>query len=367
MRFTEIPGLHEIKERLTDSVRRGNVAHALLFDGRSGSAALPVALAFATYVNCPNPGTNDSCGQCASCNKYDKLIHPDLSFTFPTAGGKKVLSENFMAEWREFVRENPFGSYSDWLNKISIRQGNIPVEESRQIIQNLSLKSYEGGYKVVVIWNVESMAAPAANALLKILEEPPEKTLFLLVTSDYNRLLPTIQSRVQRVAVRELEEDELTGFLTGRHGQTAERAARIAFLSGGNINSALGLIGQDETDHKEWFVNWMRFCFVFDVARLVPAADRFDEFSKEEQKNILEYGLKILREIYLENIGLGHMIQLENEELTFVQKFSRVFRFENIDRVSEAISEAILHIERNVRAKIVFMDLSLTMATLIKK
>jgi len=367
MRFTEIPGLNEIKERLIDSVKRGNVAHALLFDGRSGSAALPVALAFATYVNCEHPGADDSCGQCASCSKYDKLIHPDLSFTFPTAGGKKVLSENFMAEWREFVKENPFGSYSDWLNRINIRQGNIPVEESRQIIQNLSLKSYEGGYKIVVIWNVESMAAPAANALLKILEEPPEKTLFLLVTSDYNRLLPTIQSRVQRVAVRELDEGELTGFLTGRHGQAGERAARIAFLTGGNINSALGLLGHDETDHKEWFVNWMRFCFVFDLARLVPAADRFDEFSKEEQKNILEYGLKILREIYMENIGLGHMIKLENEELTFVQKFSKVFRFENIDRISEAISEAILHIERNVRAKIVFMDLSLTMAALIKK
>lgn len=367
MRFNEIPGLSEIKERLTDSVKRGNVAHALLFDGRSGSAALPLALAFATYVNCENHGEDDSCGQCASCNKYDKLIHPDLSFTFPTAGGKKVLSENFIAEWRTFVKENPFGSYSDWLNHINIRQGNIPVEESRQIIQNLSLKSYEGGYKVVVIWNVESMAAPAANALLKILEEPPEKTLFLLVTSDYNRLLPTIQSRVQRVAVRELEDDELIGFLVSRHGSTRERAAKMAFLTGGNINSALGLLGQEETDHKEWFVNWMRFCFVFDLAKLVPAADRFDEFSKEEQKNILEYGLKILREIYMENIGLGQMIKLENDELTFVQKFSKVFRFENIDRVSEAISEAILHIERNVRAKIVFMDLSLTMAALIKK
>jgi len=366
MRFAEIPGLDEIKARLIDSVNRGNVAHALLFDGRNGSAALPLALAFATYVNCEHPGETDSCGQCASCNKYGKLMHPDLSFTFPTAGGKKVLSENFMAEWREFVKESPFGSYSDWLNHINIRQGNIPVEESRQIIQNLSLKSYEGGYKVVVIWNVESMAAPAANALLKILEEPPEKTLFLLVTSDYNRLLPTIQSRVQRVAVRELEEQEMMDFLVNSRGQTRERASRTAFLTEGNINLALSHLGQEETDHKEWFVNWMRYCFVFDLAKLVPVADRFDEFSKEEQKNILEYGLKVLREIYLENVGLSQMIRLENEELTFVQKFSKVFRFDNIDRVSEAISGAMMHIERNVRAKIVFMDLSLTMAALIK-
>ncbi len=367
MRFAEIPGLNEVKERLADSVSKGNVAHALLFDGRSGSVALPLALAFATYANCENRNGNDSCGQCPTCSKYDKLIHPDLSFTFPTAGGKKVLSENFMTEWREFVRETPFGTYSDWLNHIQIKQGNIPVEESRQIIQNLSLKSYEGGYKVVLIWHVEAMAPPAANALLKILEEPPGKTLFLLVTSDYNRLLPTIQSRVQRIAVRELDTEEMVPFLTDKFGQTRERATRIAFLTDGNVNAALGLLGQGETDYKEWFANWMRFCFVFDLAKLVPLADDFDGFSKEEQKFILEYGLKILREIYLENIGLGTMIKLENEELTFVQKFSKVFRFENIDRISEAMSEAMLHIERNVRAKIVFMDLSLTMAALIKK
>ena len=367
MRFAEIPGLNEVKARLTDSVKKGNVAHALLFDGHSGGVALPLALAFATYVNCTHAGETDSCGECANCNKYDKLIHPDLSFTFPTAGGKKVLSENFMAEWRSFVRQHPFGTYSEWISYINIKQGNIPVEESRQIIQNLSLKSYEGGYKVVIIWHIEAMAAPAANALLKILEEPPEKTLFLLVTSDYNRLLPTIQSRVQRIAVRALEDEEMIAVLVNRYGLTREAAGKTAFLAEGNMNAALRLLDQGETDYKEWFANWMRYCFVFDVAKLVPAADRFDEFSKEEQKNILEYGLKILREIYLENIDLSTLVKLENEELTFVQKFSKVFRFENIGKVSEAMTEAIQHIDRNVRAKIVFMDLSLTMAALIRK
>ncbi|ADQ18691.1 DNA polymerase III gamma/tau subunits-like protein [Leadbetterella byssophila DSM 17132] len=367
MKFSDIPGLEETKGRLKDAVRTGHLAHALLFDGKPGGAALPMALALATYVNCEQSGGEDACGQCPACSKYDKLIHPDLTFTFPTAGGKKVLSENFLGEWRNFVKEDPYGTYTDWLNYIGIKQGNIPVEESRQIIQNLSLKSYEGGYKIVLIWNVESMAAPAANALLKILEEPPAKTLFLLVTSDYNRLLATIQSRVQRVAVRDLNEEEMVDYLTQYRQIDPERAKRIAFLSEGNLSDALSRLGREESEHKEWFANWMRYCYVFDIAKIVPTCDQFDEFSKEEQKGVLEYGLKILREIYLENVGLSSMVKLENEELVFVQKFSKVFNFANIGKISEAISDAILHIERNVRAKIVFLDLSMIMATLIKK
>mgnify|MGYP000983005980 CR=1 FL=1 len=248
MQFAKIPGLSDTKERLIDSVKKGNVAHALLFDGKSGSAALPMALAFATYLNCEQPSDSDSCGQCAACNKINKLAHPDLAFAFPTAGGKKVLSENFMSEWREFVIETPFGSYTDWLNHINIKQGNIPVEEPRQIIQSLSLKSYEGGYKMVIIWNIESMAAPAANALLKILEEPPERTVFLLVSSDYNRLLPTIQSRVQRVAVMELSFDDTVTFLVEKYNLSETRAGQIAFLTDGNINESLKLIEQKENN-----------------------------------------------------------------------------------------------------------------------
>lgn len=366
MQFAKIPGLSDTKERLIDLVKRGNVAHALLFDGKSGSAALPMALAFATYINCEQPTAVDSCGQCSNCHKINKLSHPDLTFAFPTAGGKKVLSENFMSEWRDFVSENPFGTYTDWLNHINIKQGNIPVEESRQIIQGLSLKSYEGGYKMVVIWNVESMAAPAANSLLKILEEPPEKTIFLLITSDYNRLLPTIQSRVQRVAVSELTFDETVKFLIEIKHVSETRAGQIAFLTDGNINSSIKLIEQKDSNHKEWFANWMRYCYAFDLGKLVPASEEFDSLSKEEQKAMLEYGLKILREIYLQNVGILELIKLENEELSFVQKFSKVFKFENIDRISEAISEAVVSIDRNLRAKIVFMDLSMTISSLIK-
>jgi DNA polymerase-3 subunit delta' len=366
MRFSQIPGLRETKEQLINAVKTNHVAHALLFDGASGSAALPMALAFSAYVNCENPTENDSCGTCPSCLKIDKIAHPDFIFAYPTAGGKKVLSENFIKQWRDFVKENPFAGLSDWLEYIEIKQGNIPVEESRQIIQNLSLKSYEGGYKIVLIWMVEAMGQSAANALLKILEEPPEKTLFLLVTNDSNRLLTTIISRTQRIAVRNLSESEMVTFLTDSNGLNHERAAQIAFLSEGNINRAFEILNQKDQNEKDWFANWMRYCYAFDLTKLIPLADEFDALTKESQKSLLDYGLKIIREIYLECVGAKNLIKLEGDELTFVQKFSRVFKFENLDKISEAISEAQMLIERNVRAKIMFLDLSLTISRLIK-
>ncbi|MDP1815648.1 MAG: DNA polymerase III subunit delta' [Leadbetterella sp.] len=366
MLFAEIPGLEEVKNHLINSVKTNHVAHAILFDGASGSASLPMALAFATYINCQQPSDNDSCGVCASCQKIKKIAHPDFIFAYPTAGGKKILSENFIKEWRNFLEESPYGTLSDWLEAIEIKQGNIPVEESRQIIQNLSLKSYEGGYKIVLIWMVEAMGQSAANALLKILEEPPEKTLFLLITSDSNRLLTTIISRTQRISIRNNSNSELTSFLVKTKGVSEERASQIFFLSEGNINKALEIIDQKDQNEKNWFANWMRYCYAFDLSKLIPLADDFDAQTKENQKSLLEYGLKIIREIYLQSVGTENLIKLEGEELQFVQKFSKVFKFENISHIVDEISYSQFLIERNVRAKIIFLDTSLAIARLIK-
>jgi DNA polymerase-3 subunit delta' len=325
-----------------------------------------MALAFATYINCQQPSDFDSCGVCASCQKIKKIAHPDFIFAYPTAGGKKILSENFIKEWRNFLEESPYGTLSDWLEAIEIKQGNIPVEESRQIIQNLSLKSYEGGYKIVLIWMVEAMGQSAANALLKILEEPPEKTLFLIVTSDSNRLLSTIISRTQRILIRNNSNSELSSFLVKMKGISEERANQIYFLSEGNINKALEIIDQKDQNEKNWFANWMRYSYSFDLGKLVPLSDEFDALTKENQRGLLDYGLKIIREIYLQSVGAESLIKLEGEELEFVQKFSKVFKFENISQISDLISEAQMLIERNVRAKIVFLDISLNIARLIK-
>jgi DNA polymerase-3 subunit delta' len=200
---------------------------------------LALALAYATYINCENKQVDDACGKCPSCNKMSKLAHPDVNYIFPTAGGKAVLSENFMVQWRTFVKETPYGNLSDWLERISIKQGNIPAEESRQLIQKLSLKSYEGGYKIAIIWQAEMLNIAAGNALLKVLEEPPEQTLFLLVANSSDKLLTTIISRTQRIAIRSFTPDEIVSYLTQKQDIGIERAKQVAYLSDGNLNHAL--------------------------------------------------------------------------------------------------------------------------------
>src|SRR6218665_89881 len=244
-----------------------------------------------------------------------KLAHPDVNYLFPTAGGKSVLSENFMPQWRDFVKTTPFGNLSDWLEKIGVKQGNIPAEEARQLIQKLSLKSYEGGYKIVIIWQAECLHNTTANALLKILEEPPEQTLFLLVCNSMDRLLTTIISRAQRVAIRNFSQDEVIKYLMKKGLDNEERAAQIAFLSDGDMNKAEELMEQKIQNEQEWFANWMRYCYAFDVSKLIPLADEFDTLSKETQKGLFEYGLKILRELFLYTQSAEQLVRIEGEEL----------------------------------------------------
>jgi DNA polymerase III subunit delta' len=366
MLFKEIIGLESSKKSLIKAVTDNHVAHAQLFHGNEGSGALAMALAFATYINCQDKQVDDSCGKCASCTKMSKFAHPDVNYIFPTAGGKKVLSENFMAEWRSFLSENPYGDLSSWLEKISIKQGNIPVEEARQLIVNLSLKSYEGGYKIVIIWQAELLNIAAANALLKILEEPPEKTIFLLVCSQIDKILTTIISRTQRLAIPSFTEEDICEYLTKTDSVSLERAKQIAFLADGNLTKALNIIDSKDLDQHQWFANWMRYCFSFDVVKLVGLADEFDAQIKESQKGMFEYGLRILRELFLFANGAEKLVKLEGEELTFIQKFSKVFKIDNLDKIQKIISEAHYSIERNARAKMVFLDVSLSIARLIK-
>jgi DNA polymerase-3 subunit delta' len=365
MRFLDIIGLDSQKATLIQAVQKNHVAHAQLFHGAEGSANLALALAFGAFVNCENPSDNDSCGKCASCSKMDKLAHPDMSFIFPTAGGKKVLSENFMAEWRSFAQENVYGNLTDWLEKIEIKQGNIPVEEVRKLIQNLSLKSYEGGYKLVYIWLPEKLSISTANAILKILEEPPAQTFFLLVCNDAQNLLTTILSRVQRFAVPKFTDENVASFLLSQ-GVTAKNANGIALLSNGNLNKALKLSQSKNDSQHEWFANWMRFCYAFNLMELVPMSDEFDTFTKEQQKQIFDYSLTIFRELFLVASGNDNLAKLEENQMDFVKKFSKAFNMNNLQKICELVDEGIFHIERNVRAKVVFLDISLQLARLIK-
>ncbi|MCR9063244.1 MAG: DNA polymerase III subunit delta [Cytophagales bacterium] len=365
MRFRDINGLEAQKNTLIQSVKKNHVAHAQLFHGSEGSGNLALALAFGSFLNCEKPSDTDSCGECSSCVKTDKLIHPDITFIFPTAGGKKVLSENFMAEWREFVLDHPYKNSTDWLEKINIKQGNIPVEEARKLIQNLSLKSYEGGYKLIYLWLPEYLSISTANAILKVLEEPPEKTLFFLICNNSENLLTTIISRTQRFAIPKFTDEEISVNLYNR-GIDSVRAKEIAMLADGNMHKALEIAQSKNDNLHDWFANWMRYCYGFKVLDLVPMADEFDALNKEQEKQILEYALTIFREIFLVAGGNENMVKLEESALDFVQKFAKVFNIGNLSKMTELLDEAIFHIDRNVRAKIVFLDISLKLAQLIK-
>jgi DNA polymerase-3 subunit delta' len=234
------------------------------------------------------------------------------------------------------------------------------------LIQKLSLKSYEGGYKIAIIWQAEMLNIAAGNALLKVLEEPPEQTLFLLVASSSDKLLTTIISRTQRIAVRSFTSDEIVSYLTQKQDIGLERAKQVAYLADGNLNHALEIAHKADDDQHSWFATWMRMCYALNILKLVPMADEFDAHGKEYQKSMLEYGLSIFREIFLYCNGGETLIRLEGDELVFVQKFSNVLNISNLEAITNLLGESHYHIERNGRAKMIFLDISLAIARLMR-
>ncbi len=373
MLFNDIPGLEEVKTTLRRSVQQNHVAHALLFDGNSGGGGLSLALAFATYVNCENQQALDSCGSCASCTKMNKLIHPDLHSIFPLPRAPKD-SEDLMGEltpqWRTFIQQSPFRVLQEWLAHINAtqnQQGIIPIKEARGIIGKLSLKSFEAEYKVMVVWQPELLNLQAANALLKILEEPPKKTLFLLVTEQSDRLLTTILSRVQRIIIPTFTDEDVRNYLQEHHNADETRAKQIAYLCDGNLSEARQLMLENVDERPAWFAEWMRLCYKQDLIQLVKLADSFDTMSKEKQKGLFDYSLRLFRDMLVFTQGAGELLRVPDEELNFVQNFSKAVPLSSLEQMVIELNEAYFHTERNVRAKMVFLDLSLTMAQLFQR
>lgn len=389
MRFSEIPGQHKIKQRLILSVIENRVSHAQLFLGPEGSGKLALALAYAQYINCRNRTPEDSCGTCPSCNKYNKLIHPDLHFLYPInktkeIDEKKVTNKDFIIPWREFLLENNFFvSLPDWYDKIGIekKQGIINAEDADSVNHTLAYKAYEAEYKVMIIWMIEKMNTVAANKLLKNLEEPPDKTLFILISENHDQVISTILSRTQLVKIPRLEEDAIFESLTSRYQLPAENLRNIARQAEGNFKIAVDCTEQATGDssspdlEKERFIllrDWMRRIYVFGakkkeydslqevIARLVG------DGSREKQKEILGYSLKMLRLCMQYHLGNKQLVLFTGEELDFISKFSAFIHPRNISRIDEEINRAIFHIERNANANIVFTDLSHIVAHLIK-
>jgi DNA polymerase-3 subunit delta' len=374
--FNEIIGQDETKQLLLRSVKTNHLAHALLFDGPSGSANLTLALALAQYVNCEERQHDDACGRCASCVKIQKLVHPDLHMVFPVANlAKGKTSEAYLSDWRKFLLDTPYRTLPDWLETVGAdnKQGNISAEEARNILQKLSLKAYEGAYKIMLIWLPELMNVPSANALLKVLEEPPAQTLFLLVTNQPDKLLITILSRTQRIAVRAFTDEEVTTHLRQHLNLDETTARRMAYLADGNLAEALKLAQQNDSparsggpDNHTWFADWMRTCYRQDLISLVKQADQFDGFSKEKQKGLIDYSIRLYRDLFLWQQGASALLRLPDDELTFVKNFAKYLTIQHIEQIVADLNEAAYHLERNARAKMILLDMSLTFSRLIR-
>jgi DNA polymerase-3 subunit delta' len=376
MRFSDIPGQQQVKQLLVRSVQQNHVAHAQLFRGAEGSAALPLALAFAAFLNCENrtPDADDSCGRCPGCQKIDKLIHPDLNFIVPVtttkAVAKDATSSKFMADWRTFVLDSPYQGLNDWMQHIGAenKQGSISKEESLQLLRLVSLKAFEAQYKLVVIWQPELMHPAAANAVLKLLEEPPAATVFLLVSHAPEQLLPTIISRVQPVVVRPLSEQDLTNWLRDEHQVPEVKARQLAQLAEGNPGAALAAHHTAATDHDYFalFAGWMRTCFSNKVSEMLERSDEFQKLGRENQKEFLQYALTLLRKVLLFGLDPQLVPHLPAQEQSFVQGFSRFVTPQNADPITRELNDAHYHIERNANPRMVFVDASLRLAELLK-
>ena len=374
MRFGDIHGLEETKKHLISSARRNHVAHAQLFSGVEGSALLPMALAFASYLNCENPSDEDVCGECSSCSKSLKYVHPDIHFVFPVSStdkitGKDVVSKSYLPAWRNFLLENSYGNAVDWAIAFGgeNKQLNISRQESREMVDALSLKAFEGKYKIMIVWMPEKMHPAAANGILKILEEPAANTVFLLVSPQKEQLLRTIRSRTQLVRIPPFNNTELSHILESEYSIEKTKAKQLTHLADGSLHAALKIHEETDINLHTMFIDWMRNCFAHNFIELSSDADKFASLSKSAQKTLLLYGLEVLREALVAGQGEDKLLRMTGEEMVFVNKFSKTLNTDLIDRLSTQLSESHYHLERNANAKIVFMNLSIVFSTSFKR
>jgi len=376
MQFKDVIGQSAVKQRLIQSVRENHVSHAQLFLGPAGSGKLPLALAYAQYILCPNRTETDSCGVCPTCQKMQKLVHPDLHFVVPTATTKKIKSnpesDLFMEEWREYVIQNQgYVDTSSWYSFLDVenKQGYMSVRDAASLLRKLSMKAYEGEYKIAIIWMAEKMRVDTANKLLKLLEEPPEKTVFLLIAEDAEELLATIKSRTALVKIPALDTASIEMALQQRFGCDPQQAHDAAMISEGNwlVASQSFKDFEDHTFFFTTFQQWMRLCFRAAYSELIDFSSNIKTLGREKQKELLDYGLRIIRNSLLFNNNLAELVMLPDEEKTFNSKFAPFVNPANLAQIAELFDEAIRHIERNGNAQIVFTDVSFKMIGLLKK
>lgn len=376
MRFKDIVGQQNLKNRLIQTVNEGRISHAQLFVGKSGFGSLPLAIAYAQFIACKNKADNDSCGTCSSCIKFNKLAHPDLHFSFPVSTTESVkskpVSDNFIREWRELNLEKPYFDLEEWHRAIGIgqKQSLINVYESQEIIKKLNLKAFECEFKFLLIWKAELLNPQASNKLLKLIEEPVGKTIIILVAEDEEALLKTITSRTQMIRVPPIEVNELASYLIEKDKIDSAQAQQIAALSDGDLLVAEEKLhlSEDAEMYFQLFVTWMRACYEANIEKMHAWVEQVSDrkFGREKQKQFLEYALEVMREGMIRNYVGGSLQRFDGAEGNFLKKFAPFVHENNIFGIMEILNDAHFHVSRNAYAKILFMDMSMKFANLLR-
>ncbi len=373
MPFEKVLGQEHIKNHLVTTADAGRVAHAQLFVGPEGCGLLPMALAYAEYLLCGGQNGDKSCHA-----KMASLMHPDLHFAFPVSTSQKVkshaVSDHYLEEWRQFVKEQPYGNLLDWYRLIGIekKQGQIGVDEAQDLAKKLSLKSYEGGYKVLIVWMAEKMNQAASNKLLKLIEEPPDKTILLLLAEEKEQIIDTILSRCQLLGFPPLDQKSIAEGLMLRGAQNGEALA-IAQEAQGNFNKALDLLGRDSEDlvFERWFVQWVRSAFKAKgnkgaIHELILWSGEVSKTSREVQKQFLQHCITLIRQALLLNYGVHGLVYAKVRVEGFdLAKFAPFVHENNVGDIVKELETAIFHVERNGNGKLIFTDLSIKLTRLL--
>ncbi len=376
MHFKDIVGQSHLKSRLIQTVNAGRISHAQLFVGKSGYGSLPLAIAYAQFVACKNKQKEDSCGTCSSCIKFNKLVHPDLHFSFPVSTTSSIkakpVSDDFIKDWRALNIENPYFDLEEWHKTIGIeqKQSLINVAESQAIIKKLNLKAFESEFKFLLIWKPENLNAQASNKLLKLIEEPVGKTIIILIAEDEEMLLKTITSRTQMIRVPPIEAIEIVKYLSNKKQVGEERAQQIAVLSEGDVLRAEEKVhvSEDSEMDFELFASWMRGCYEANIEKMHAWVEQVSDrkFGRERQKQFLEYALEVMREGMIRNYAGTSLQRFDGAEGNFLKKFAPFVHENNVFGIMEILNDAHYHVSRNAYAKILFMDMSMKFANLLR-
>jgi len=370
MRFRDIPGQTAIKSYFVDIRNSGKIPHAILISGNPGTGKLALATAFANYIQCKNPIEGDSCGQCASCLKADKIIHPDIHFSFPVVKSGKlkredVTSKNFMTQWRSLILENPYFEYRDWLSYIDAGndQGNINKRECIEIIQKLSLTSFESQEKVLILWMAERLG-DIGNTLLKLIEEPPPQTILILIADNPNLVLNTIKSRCQLIKTVNFSDSEISSYLN-EHVRSKDWY-NVVRLSDGNLRKAIDISSGITVNYSEALIQWMRIAYVCDPVQINQWVLNMDKKGKDQIFHFIQYSIHFFRSFHRSFHLSPENIRLSPEEMNNVEKMKTIIGFEQLLGISSILEEQNAYLKRNANAKIILSNMTIKIHFVLK-